>query len=215
MSFSISPARGLVPVLILLALLQPDPARAQGQANDPDWPCAQVYASELSIAQVWKGEFPAPKTAWYTDPEIAPLVPKLASRALPIERAKEEIAALAAGLPPQQRRAKLLLLFQGLFEYIDGERRRTLQRIRKYGRSQKALVERILAQSEEIERLEAEQADGPRLAQLKETREMNLRVFDDRRRMQRYICEQPDVLQKRIFDLALLVRAQLAREKAP
>ena len=206
------PARGL---LFLLSLLQAAAAGAQGQSADPDWPCSQIYASELSVAQVWKGEFPTPEGTWYTDPEIAPLVPRLASRALPLERAKAEIAALAAKVPPETRRAKLLLLFQGLFEYIDGERRRTLKRIRKYGRSQKALVERILAQSEEIERLEAEGGEDGRLALLRETRDMNLRVFDDRRRMQRYVCEQPDVLQKRIFDLALIVREQLSREEAP
>src|SRR5215208_1682961 len=89
------------------------PVAAQ-QANDPDWPCQQRKVSELSAASVWSG--PAIDEAakqWQEDGAVAGLVNQVASRRVPTEEATAAISKFAQGLKPDEKTAKLTLVFAG------------------------------------------------------------------------------------------------------
>ncbi len=186
-------------------------AAAQMPTADPDWPCVQGYVPELSPAQVWQGPDPASVEGhWATDPEVAPLVPRLAASRTSLEEAERQIRAFAAKLPPKQRERRLTLLFSGVFELLDAERRKAVARVRTFARGQRELAERIRTESEALLQARAEGGNGREVVALDDKTKWDLRLFEERRATLTAVCEQPDLLEKRLFALAKAIGEALA-----
>jgi hypothetical protein len=194
------------PWLALLALA-PLPAMAAGE--DPDWPCVQRLVPELAMGQMWPG--PPPEGSWQADPEIAGLALELARRETPVGTAAERAAAFAATLPAERRGPRLALLFQGTLEIINGERSRLLDAIKRYARGQRALAERITAAGSALEGLPPgpDVVPPPELAPIKEMRDWDIRIFEDRQRSLTYLCDQPVMLEQRAFALGRALQGLL------
>lgn len=202
-----------VAATLLLGLLAGQ-ALAQPSKGDPDWPCTQLYAPDLVLEHVWTG--PDPRTVgghWAADSEIAPLVPRLASTALPLDRALAEIDAFAAELAPADRPRRLSLLVLGLHEALDNERKKTIAGLYKLGRSQRALAQAIRERNDQLSAMRAKGESPAETAALEETLQWDLKIFQDRRASVSLVCGQPDVIEKRLF--ALVKRIEAALPTAP
>jgi hypothetical protein len=197
--------------LLLLTAL-PILAAARQEAP-PDWPCAQAYVPELSEGAVWAG--PPLEQAfreWRQTPELVRLVERIAPRRVPIEDAMSEVEAFARARPPDTRQHHLRLLFAGLFQTIDHERKEILAGIRRYSRRQAALARRIEERSEQLSKLpaSAEPDLATRSAELQEQVYWDSRILEDRQRMLPYICDQPVVLEQRLFEIGRQISGALA-----
>lgn len=197
---------------LALALLLPLAAfAAHAQPRDPDWPCVQRLVPELATGQMWSGPEPGPGH-WAADPEIAPLAPRLADLAVPMAEVESLIAAFAAAQPEAQRGARLALLFVGALEIINGERAGQIDGIRRYARRQQALAQRIAEASAELAGLPPgpDVVPPPELAEVKEARDWDLRVFEDRQRSLTHLCDRPVALEQRAFALARAIQEHLS-----
>ena len=188
--------------LLLLAA----PAVAAG-SEDPDWPCVQRKVPEISAGMVWAGP-PVEELAqdWRQDEEVGRLAATLAARRTEIEAAKAAVADFAGGLGAE-RNEKLTLLFAATLDLINKERASIISGIGRYTRRQQALAEKIGRLSSELKALPA--SDTAQREELEEQRLWDTRIYEDRERSLAYICEQPVLLEQRVFALAREIMGHL------
>src|ERR1043165_8759230 len=98
----------------------PSPAEVAGS---PDWPCVQRKVEEISPAQVWDGPPIDDLKDWDKDDKIQELIPILESRRISLEDAEKAIKEFAAAQPEGERDKKLTLLFAGVFDKINADRK--------------------------------------------------------------------------------------------
>ena len=198
-----------IAILVMLAGVTPGTAQP---AHDPDWPCIQRLVPELSAGMLW-GQAPptTPIGEWHEDPELAQLVGSVAARSTSMDQAREAIADYAEGLPPDARAEKLGALFEGVLELVNGERSRTIASIKSYARNQRQLAERIAQENRRLDQLEREQKAEAQTeaADLRNERDWALRIYDDRNRVLRQVCDQPVQLEQRAFALARAIQSQI------
>jgi hypothetical protein len=195
----------------LLLLAGAAPAVAQ-PGHDLDWPCIQRLVPELSAGMLWAG---APTNAsdgeWQSDWKLAQLAWELAARRTPLDQAEQAIAGYAEDLPPDAQTEKLALLFQGILELINDERGRTIESIKAYARNQRQLAERIAQENRRLDQLRQEETAEAQteLAELRSERDWAIRIYDDRNRALRQVCDQPVQLEQRAFALARAIQGQI------
>lgn len=166
---------------------------------EADWPCIQRRVVELSVAQMWAGPPIDPAAShWRDDPRIASLVQTLASRRTSLDKASAAIEDFGNAAGPEKD-AKLTLLFAGLFELINAERRRLINGIERYARKQKDLAREI---SETSSSLRQDSRPAPERAALEQKLHWATRIYDERNRALTYVCESPVLLEQRAYALA-------------
>lgn len=203
----------LLTAVATLGMLHGRPGVA-ADAQDPDWPCIQRKVSEISPAQVWNGPpLGAVEDAWRNDDVVADLAATIASRRTELADAKTQITdfASSAGADRNQR---LTLLFAGVLASINAERSSIMAGIGRYARRQHALAEKISGEAAELDRLPAQGGTQDEIAhrgELTEAQEWDTRIFRERERSLRYVCELPTVLEQRAFALGREIAAQLKK----
>ncbi|MEM6934067.1 MAG: hypothetical protein AAF526_10830 [Pseudomonadota bacterium] len=199
----------LLPVATLALLV----SAGHGQAfNDPDWPCVQRKVLGLSIGQMWTAQLPPENANWRVDAEIADLAPYLAARRTDLNDAEVRIKDLDWST---DRNERLTLLFAGIFEIIERDRRRIINGITKYAQKQRALSEQIDATqaSIAIDRTAIAEDDYDALDALEEREDKMIwdtRIYQERNKSLIYVCESPVILEKRVFALARMIQDQIA-----
>jgi hypothetical protein len=198
------------PWLLFAAAMILPAAGPAGAASSEDWPCVQRKMSELSLASVWAGPALDEATSkWRSDPDIASLVERLAARRTSEEEARAAIAALVAS-SGNAKREKLLALLAGLFETINNERSDIIAGIERYGRKQKQLAETLRQERAKLDSMRNDaSADSSTLAQVNEQLTWSLRVFDERQRSLRFVCEVPVLIEQRLFLVVRLIQSAL------
>lgn len=184
--------------------------QTRGAAHDPDWPCIQRKVPELSVAAVWQG--PPVDDAlerWQEDAEVAELVGELSSRRVPVDDAKKEVESFAADLDAGEKAAKLTLLFAGLFQTLDRERRELIVGIERYARKQVAAAEDIRARQSALSDLTATDPQGAAL--MTEQLVTETRIFNERRESLSFVCETPIIVEQRLFELARAIQAEISK----
>jgi hypothetical protein len=75
--------------------------------------------------------------------------------------------------------------------------------LKRYARGQRALAERITAAGTALDGLPPgpDVVPPPELAPIKEMRDWDIRVFEDRQKSLTYLCDQPVMLEQRAFAL--------------
>ena len=194
-------------VAVIVALLA---AKTIAMADTEDWPCVQRKVPEISLAAVWTGpQLNEAALKWRSDPDVAGLVQRLAARRTSEEEARKTIADLAAS-SGEAKGPKLLALIAGLVETINAERGEVIAGLERLGSGQKQLA---MALRDENARLSAmrndAQADPAKLAQLNEQLLWNLRVFDERQKSLRFVCEVPVLIEQRLFALSKTIQSAL------
>ena len=205
-------ARSLVSAASLYALaagLGVSPAAA-ADPTDPDWPCIQRLVAELAAAQMWAG--PPPDSVEETsslDADLAQLAHRLASRSLPADEAQATIDRFADSLAPEARPGQLARLFHDVLQLINQERSQIIEGIKRYTRKQRHLAEKIALDSRKLAHLQPGTTPDAETQELLDARQWDLRVFEDRQRILRQICEQPVLLEERAFALSRAMQSQL------
>ena len=205
-------ARSLVSAASLYALaagLGVSPAAA-ADPTDPDWPCIQRLVAELGVAQMWAG--PPPDSVEETsslDADLAQLAHRLASRSLPADEAQATIDRFADSLAPEARPGQLARLFHDVLQLINQERSQIIEGIKRYTRKQRHLAEKIALDSRKLAHLQPGTTPDAETQELLDARQWDLRVFEDRQRILRQICEQPVLLEERAFALSRAMQSQL------
>jgi len=199
--------------LLLTTALQAGVIGAATAGEDPDWPCIQRKVSEISPAQVWNGPALGTEDAWRNDDAVADLATTIASRRTELADAKAKIAdfASSAGADRNQR---LTLLFAGVLASVNAERSSIMVGIGRYARRQHALAQKISGEAAELDRLPAQggtQDEATHREELTEAQEWDTRIFRERERSLRYVCELPTMLEQRAFALGKEIAAQLKK----
>ena len=167
-------------------------------AAETDWPCVQRRVVELSVAQMWAGPPIDPATSlWRDDQAVASLVRSLSSRRTSLDEASAAIERFSNALGTDKD-AKLALLFAGVFEVINTERRRLINGIERYARKQRSLADQI---SETGRILTQSTNPTPERTALEQKLQWDTRIYDDRNQALTYVCESPVLLEQRVYAL--------------
>ncbi len=119
-----------------------------------DWPCVQGKVDTLTVVQMWDGPSTEGKKGWGQDRQLSTLITILASRRIPEADAEAALKKYADSVPEAERDEKLTLLFAGLFDKVNMERKSVISGIEKYQKAQRARAEELERQTTEIAKLE-------------------------------------------------------------
>ncbi len=203
-----SVARGLF--LFLALVLDMLAAASQAHAADPrypDWPCAQAKVPEISLAAVWAG--PALDDVgvrWKDDARINALVARLAARRVALEDADRQIAEFLTG-SAGEKRDKAKLLFAGLFDTLNAQRSSIMTGLERITRKQREAADKIRADTLALHALQ--DANPPEPAKIEDMANQvtwGTRIFEDRRRVIRFVCEVPVAIDQRLFALGRTIQ---------
>lgn len=195
---------GLAIALLIAPGLAPGAARAADQSGDPDWPCIQRKVPTLSAGQMWPG--PPAEGNWEEDAEIARLAPVIAARRTSLDEVKALAETYAATLAPDARPGRMALLFTGVLDRIDGERRDVMGGISRYAHNQVRLSEAVKEKEVALSTLKA--APDPDLDKVEEAQDhlnWDIRIYRDRAQSLTYVCETPVLLEQRAFAIARIL----------
>ncbi len=166
---------------------------------------------ELSAGAVWAG--PSMENAakiWREKPAVQSLVTRIAARRTPVEEGVGVIETFAKTLGGGKD-ATLTLVFAGLFATIDAERSLIIAGIKRYTKRQRRLADRIRDLGAELEGIppgEPVESDTRR-AELYRQWTWATRIFDERERSLKALCDQPVLLERRLFMFSRAIMAQL------
>jgi hypothetical protein len=197
-------------VLVVLGAAFPSSALAI-DPRYPDWPCVQAKVPELSVGAMWDGPSIADVgDTWQDDPKIKDLVARLAARRTPLDAAEKTIAEFMSGSDGAEKPKGATKLFAGLFHTLSQERSEVMRGIERISRKEKALGDKIRSDVTALHQLEDQPGtDQTKVADLASQVEWSTRIFDDRRKTIRYVCEVPTAIERRLFALARAIRQNL------
>jgi hypothetical protein len=185
-------------------------AMAAPRNSDPDWPCDQVKVSELSVGSFWAGPAVDPANAdWQKDAAVAALVGAVTQRRLPMDQAGQRIAAFAkeAG---DSRQHELVLVFAGVFDVLNQERRTVIDGLDRFGVRQKALAANL---RQEGETLRAAQTSTPpddaKVGDLTKHLLWDQQFFETRRQSLRFACDVATTIEQRLYGLSQAIQQNL------
>lgn len=190
-------------------------ARAQRAATGPpDWPCVQRLVPELAWGTIWTGPPPeALERSWWEDEEVGRVVRYATARETPRDEALERVrdfVAQVASQPEAEREERLTLLFAGLFERVNRERSRVIERIRSASRGQVKRLDRLTELVDELEaRSASSEASRDDIAQLRQELHWEQRTFQKRQQLLPVLCEKPALLQEELSRMVRAIRAEL------
>ena len=179
-----------------------------------DWPCEQPLRGEMSIGAMWQGPDPAGvQEDWQKVPTVVALVNEIAPRRVPQEDAVANVQRFAAGYQGEERAKILTQVFVGLFDTLSAERNQIVRGIKRFSRRQDALAKRMEEGWKMLGDIDPNSTD-PKLveqrAAIQQQIDWDSRVFDDRQRLLPVVCEQPRVIEQRVFALSRELQEQLA-----
>jgi hypothetical protein len=202
--------RLLAALCLLVAVAGPLDRSLAADPRYPDWPCAQAKVPEISLAAVWNG--PALDDAasrWKDDAKVSALVPRLAARRTPLEEAEKMIAEfLAESATQKSERGKLL--FAGLFDTLNAQRSSVMNGLERITRKQRESADKIRADTLALQALQdASQPDQAKIDELGNQLAWETRIFEDRRRMFKFVCEVPTMIDQRLFAFGRAIQQEL------
>jgi hypothetical protein len=175
----------------------------------PDWPCAQAKVPEISLAAVWAGPpLDDVKDKWKSDAKVSALVPKLAARRTPIEDAQKAIAEFLGSSADKTTAGKLL--FVGLFDTLNAQRSSVLNGLERITRKQRTAAEKIQSDAAAMQALQgATSPDQTRIEELGNQLVWQTRIFEDRQRVVKFVCEVPTAIDQRLFALSRVIQQEM------
>ena len=192
-------------------------AEAEQPAAPPanaDWPCEQPLRGEMSIGAMWQGPDPAGvQEDWQKTPAVVTLVNEIAPRRVPQEEAVASVQRFAAGYQGEERAKILTQVFVGVFDTLSTERNQIVRGIKRFYRRQDALAHRMEEGWKALGEIDPNTTDlklAEQRAALQQQIDWDSRVFDDRQRLLPVVCEQPRVIEQRVFALSRALQEQLA-----
>jgi hypothetical protein len=182
------------------------------QAADPrypDWPCIQAKVPEISLPAVWAGP-PLDDVAgkWKEDAHVSALVAKLAARRTPLEQAQKAIAEYLNGAADKAASGKLL--FAGLFETLNAQRSQVMNGLERVTRKQRAAADKVRSDTQALQALQGQaQPDQAKVDELSNQLVWQTRIFEDRQRVIKFVCEVPTAIDQRLFALGRTIQQEI------
>jgi hypothetical protein len=176
----------------------------------PDWPCSQAKVPEISLAAVWAGPpLDDVETKWKDDAKVSALVGKLAARKTPIDDAEKAVKEfLASSAPDKASHAKLL--FAGLFDTLNAQRSSVMSGLERVTRKQREAADKIRSDTLELQSLQsATPRDDTKIDALSNQLIWETRIFEDRRKVVRFVCEVPTTIDQRLFALGRVIQQEI------
>jgi hypothetical protein len=176
----------------------------------PDWPCVQAKVPEISLAAVWAGPSLDEATdKWKDDAKVSALVSKLGARRTPLEEAQKEITGFLTGAGAEKVMAGKLL-FAGLFDTLNAQRASVLNGLERVTRKQREAADRIRSDTLALQALQdASPPDQPKIDELGNQLVWETRIFEDRRRVIKFVCEVPTAIDQRLFALGRTIQQEM------
>lgn len=178
--------------------------------HDPDWPCVQPKVPQMSVAAMWDGPSIAEVgNAWEDDPKIKELVARLAVRRTPLDTAEKAVADFITGTPAEKQ-DKARKVFAGLFDTLSLQRTEVMGGIERVARKEKDLADKIRSDVATLRELQDKSdQDQSQITALAGQVEWSTRIFEDRRKSIRYVCEVPTIIEQRVFTLGRAIEHAL------
>jgi hypothetical protein len=176
----------------------------------PDWPCVQAKVPEISLAAVWAGPpLDDAPGKWKNDAKISALVSKLGARRTPLDEAQMAITEFLAGQAAEKVTAGTLL-FAGLFDTLNAQRSSVLNGLERVTRKQREAVDKIRSDTLALQALQdASPPDQSRIDELGNQLVWETRIFEDRRRVVKFVCEVPTAIDQRLFALGRTIQQEM------
>jgi hypothetical protein len=194
----------------LLVVVMSTQICAAADPRYPDWPCAQAKVPEISLAAVWAGP-PLDDVAdtWKEDPKISAMVEKLAVRKTPLNDA-QKAASEFIGAAGADKLAAGKLLFAGLFDTLNAQRASVMNGLERVTPKQRAAAEKIRSDTIALQALQdATPRDQAKVDELGNQLIWETRIFEDRRRVVKFVCEVPTTIDQRLFALGRTIQQEM------
>ena len=178
--------------------------------SDQNWPCAQPKVPQMSIAAIWDGPPIADVgTAWEDNSALKDLVVRLAARRTSLDEAQKAIAGYITG-DAAEKQDKAKKLIAGLFDTLNQQRAEVIRGIERVDQKQKDLADKIRSNVATLRELQDKpDQDQSKISALASEVEWSTRIFEERRKTIRYVCEVPTAIEQRTFTLARTIRQTL------
>ena len=176
----------------------------------PDWPCAQVKVPDLSLAAVWAGP-PLDDVAdkWKNDAKVSALLPRLAARRTPLDEAQKAITEFLAGSTAEKIEMGKLL-FAGLFDTLNAQRSSVMSGLERVTRKQREAADKIRTDTLALQALQdASPPDQAKIEELGNQLVWETRIFEDRQRVIKFVCEVPTAIDQRLFALGRMIQQEI------
>jgi hypothetical protein len=195
------------------ALLAVAASTGFGRAADPrypDWPCTQAKVPEISLAAVWAGPpLDDVSDKWKNDAKVSALVAKSAARRFPLEEAQTAITEFLTAAAPEKA-ATGKLLFAGLFDTLNAQRSSVMNGLERVTRKQREAADKIRADTLALQALQRDSPpDQPKIDELGNQLVWETRIFEDRRRVIKFVCEVPTAIDQRLFALGRTIQQEM------
>jgi hypothetical protein len=196
--------------IVLLAVVTSTRLCLAADPRYPDWPCAQAKVPEISLAAVWAGPpLGDAGEKWKNDPKVSALVEKVAARKLPLDDAEKAITDFL-NAPGTDKAAAGKLIFAGLFERLNAERSSVMGGLERVTRKQRQAAEKVRTDTIALQALQdATPPDQPKVDELSNQLIWETRIFEDRRRVVKFVCEVPTTIDQRLFALGRTIQQEI------
>jgi hypothetical protein len=176
----------------------------------PDWPCAQAKVPEISLPAVWAGpSLDDVRDKWKSDPKVSALVTRLSARRTPLDEAEKDIKEFLASAASDKVTAGKLL-FAGLFDTLNAQRSSVMNGLERVMRKQREAAEKVRDDTLALQALQsAPSPDQSKVDELSNQLLWETRVFEDRRRVVKYVCEVPTAIDQRLFALGRSIQQEI------
>lgn len=201
-----------IPVLAMtaLALAAASTAARAADPRYPNWPCAQAKVPEISLAAVWAG--PAlddAETQWKDDARVTALVTKLSARKTPMDEAEKSVKEFLSG-SAADKAANAKLLFAGLFDTLNAQRSQVMSGLERVMRKQREAADKIRTDTVALQGLQdAPSPDQSKVDDLGNQLTWETRIFEDRRRVIKFVCDVPTTIDQRLFALGRAIQQEM------
>jgi hypothetical protein len=193
-----------------LALAASTAASRAADPRYPDWPCTQAKVPEVSLAAVWAG--PAlddVQGKWKDNAKLGALVSKLAARKTLLDDAEKSVKEFLAS-SASDKTANAKLLFAGLFDTLNAQRSSVMNGLERVTRKQREAADKIRDDTIELQRLQgATPRDDTKAEALSNQLIWETRIFEDRRKVVRFVCEVPTAIDQRLFALGRVIQQEM------
>ena len=199
-----------IAILTVLTLAACSGAAFAADPRYPDWPCAQAKVPEISVAAVWAGpSLDDVQAKWKDDSRVSALVARLSARKTPLDEAEKSIKAfLAESASAKTNNAKLL--FAGLFETMNAQRSSVMNGLERTTRRQRQEADKIREETLQLQALQsAKPRDDAKVEALSNQLIWETRIFEDRRKVVRFVCEVPTAIDQRLFALGRVIQQEM------
>ncbi len=193
-----------------LALALSGTAARAADPRYPDWPCTQAKVPDISLAAVWAG--PAlddAETKWKDDAKVSALVSKLSARKTPLDEAEKSVKEFLTG-SPSDKTVNAKLLFAGLFDTLNAQRSQVMGGLERVSRKQREAADKIRDETIQLQTLQgATPRDDTKVEALSNQLLWETRIFEDRRKVVRFVCEVPTAIDQRLFALGRVIQQEM------